>query len=62
LNLPVKTGIKPKDSVIMRRRVSGANAEKQPTAYSVRQPLGWRGGLEHFHQRMEGSRKAILTN
>jgi len=48
--------------VIMRRRVLGANAEKQPTAYSVRQPLGWRGGLEHFHQRMEGSRKAILTN
>jgi hypothetical protein len=28
----------------------------------VRQPLGWKGGLEHFHQRMEGSRKAILTN
>ena len=62
MNLPVKMGIKPKDFVIMRRRVLGANAEKQPTAYSVRQPLGWRGGLERSHQRMGGSRKATLTN
>ncbi len=41
-----ENGHKTKDSVIMRRRVLGANAEKQPTAYSVRQPLGWRGGLD----------------
>ena len=60
--LPVKMGIKLKDLLIMRQQVFDVSAEKQPTAYSVRQPLGWRGGLEHFHQRMEGSRKAILTN
>ena len=62
MNLPVKTGIKPKDFVIMRHRVSGVSAERKPIAFSAHQPLGWKGGLDISRHRMGSLKRVTWTN
>jgi hypothetical protein len=62
MNLPVKTGIKPKDSVIMRRRVLGVNVERKQTAFSAHQLASWKDGQGVFLGRPISLTASIVKN